>query len=115
MQESIECSSNYPDKFIPMPMPVDINSGMPMGGLGRKKRDENDVNESGSGSESGSQSDTLNAARRGRNARQVGGGITMATSVDQCGRLCLSQLNEMKPVEKVSSGSISVDDHVCRS
>ena len=83
-----------------MPMPVDINSGMPMGGLGRKKRDENGVNGSGIGSGSGS--DALNAARSGRNVRQVGGGITMATSVDQCGQLCLSQLNEMKPVEKVS-------------
>ena len=82
VHESRQCSSNYPDKLIPMPMPVDINSGMPMGGLGRKKRADEGTSE-------------------GRNPDN-GNGITLANSIGECKGLCLKQLDEMKTIEKVT-------------
>ena len=105
IHDSRQCSFNYPDKYIPMAMPMDINSGMPMGGMGRKKRDEGRASGweigseigSGMGREIGSGIGSVIGIEGGSDT----GEVTPAGSLEECSLACVQQVGALIQIQEV--------------
>ena len=95
MQDSQQCSSNYPDKLIPMAMPMNPNTmgGMGgMGGMGKKKRDAGNTMEDVDEKFMGAEND---------NDYQSIGRISLAQNIDECGMACIQQIQRLNAIKQV--------------